>query len=688
MYSISVAKTITRSVLFGAFGVACFALSATELVGQGPFVRLLDAPLIRNEQSNWPRHLKFSDDGKLICYGDNDGQLYVLDVATGEQGFVCDGSQPNLVQPMAVEDFVVSKRQIAVVYTNCALALFKKSGQRIVAPTRFADGDNRITSRLSPKGKYIGVTRGLGDVDGTWIQSVEIYESKRGQLVGQFQLPGHPVCIEFRPDEKEFACVSGTNVHFYNLKGKPTREPIDLESGIANLRYSPDGKKILALGGDSEKFALVEIGTGDVSVNDTKVDKEDSTVHRFRSGLFCPDDKHFAVSTTAAIFLCDLATCEIVASRKCGSHTNCDYITISPDGKTLASTGRGRRKVIQLWNVDQLLEPLQFEHVKLEPFATDEIAENDLMISSAIEFSEQSDKLLMAHISLKSSAKNSNVEIWDLETAEISERFGDKTVAGITRIPNLADQYLVSRERNALELWDLSGANPVLSKQIPLDVKNMGNRISSDGKYVFLGKPRGGELREFSELEQPGKPLFDGKMRGLTKVGFTADSRFICGTDSQTVIRIYQTDTGKMIYETELPFVGLKDFAISPTRNELLFQGSDSDGIAILDIETLQIIRRIPLVAGDEHRLFTEAAYSPDGKFLLLGSSRGAVFMWDANTTRPLAKFEDHDTEDNVNKIVFSPDGKTLVTTANNNNVLVYSFDAMKEKLLSGAESK
>lgn len=62
--------------------------------------------------------------------------------------------------------------------------------------------------------------------------------------------------------------------------------------------------------------------------------------------------------------------------------------------------------------------------------------------------------------------------------------------------------------------------------------------------------------------------------------------------------------------------------------------------------------------------------------------------MWDANTTRPLAKFEDHDTEDNVNKIVFSPDGKTLVTTANNNNVLVYSFDAMKEKLLSGAESK
>jgi len=54
--------------------------------------------------------------------------------------------------------------------------------------------------------------------------------------------------------------------------------------------------------------------------------------------------------------------------------------------------------------------------------------------------------------------------------------------------------------------------------------------------------------------------------------------------------------------------------------------------------------------------------YSPDNKFLLAGTEKGIVHVWDANTLAPVYRWQAHGKC--INGMRFSPDGQTLATTS------------------------
>ena len=55
------------------------------------------------------------------------------------------------------------------------------------------------------------------------------------------------------------------------------------------------------------------------------------------------------------------------------------------------------------------------------------------------------------------------------------------------------------------------------------------------------------------------------------------------------------------------------------------------------------------------------AVFSPDGKRLVTGSVDGTVKLWDMNTNQELITLKGH--ADEVTSIIFSSDGKALATT-------------------------
>jgi WD40 repeat protein len=79
-------------------------------------------------------------------------------------------------------------------------------------------------------------------------------------------------------------------------------------------------------------------------------------------------------------------------------------------------------------------------------------------------------------------------------------------------------------------------------------------------------------------------------------------------------------------------------------------------------------------LAGNHH-LVACLAFSPDGKFLALGSSDGTVRVWDPVLGKELRSLEGH--RGIVNSVAFSRDGKRLVSGSTDTTVLIWDTSSL-----------
>jgi serine/threonine protein kinase/WD40 repeat protein len=74
----------------------------------------------------------------------------------------------------------------------------------------------------------------------------------------------------------------------------------------------------------------------------------------------------------------------------------------------------------------------------------------------------------------------------------------------------------------------------------------------------------------------------------------------------------------------------------------------------------------------DSHGFISGMAVSPDGKTLAIGSTGGAIYLWDAATAVQLATLHGH--RDAPDRIVFSADGLTLVSGSNAGEIKLWNL--------------
>jgi DNA-binding SARP family transcriptional activator/WD40 repeat protein len=89
--------------------------------------------------------------------------------------------------------------------------------------------------------------------------------------------------------------------------------------------------------------------------------------------------------------------------------------------------------------------------------------------------------------------------------------------------------------------------------------------------------------------------------------------------------------------------------------------------LMLLDARTLRRVRTLAPLEGDA---YTTVGFSPDGRRLGFGTNEGAAGVYDLRTGNVLASFPGHTT--NIYQVAFSPDGRQVVTTAQDGKALIW----------------
>jgi WD40 repeat protein len=183
--------------------------------------------------------------------------------------------------------------------------------------------------------------------------------------------------------------------------------------------------------------------------------------------------------------------------------------------------------------------------------------------------------------------------------------------------------------------------------------------FSPDGKKVLTGSSdhtaRLWDVASGREIQQ-----FKGHTYGISTVAFSPDGAtiFTAGFLSDRTLRVWDAATGRQLGQFKvLPDGSVAPVVFSPDGKTVLSITAADDTAHILEARTGRELKRFKT-----HPSVRSATYSPDGKFLLTGSSDGTVSLLDAATGNEVRQFRAG--SKSVHAVAFSPDGRMVAAAA------------------------
>ncbi|MEZ4775763.1 MAG: WG repeat-containing protein [Bacteroidia bacterium] len=204
--------------------------------------------------------------------------------------------------------------------------------------------------------------------------------------------------------------------------------------------------------------------------------------------------------------------------------------------------------------------------------------------------------------------------------------------------------------------------------------------ISPDSRYIATGSANK-TLRIWAQVS-PGswellRTLEDARA-AIWSVAFSPDSRFVVTGSADQVIRVYNLAEGKMVNTLEGHANGsILTLVFSPDGKQLISAGED-ETVRIWNWKKGEAAGSLPGRIGE----VLSAAYSPNGRYLALGTRNKLVKIYEIGNAGPKLVIQFDTFEDWVSTVAFSPDGKYLLTTSYDNRVRVFNLNT-REMVLS-----
>jgi WD40 repeat protein len=653
-----------RRLPFAALVVALVATGGGR-VAAGPVIRhvpktdALGDPLppgcvarlgtARLRHGDFIRAAAFLPGGKQLASASN-GSVRVWDVATGQLLRATPGGA-SWMNPALSPD----GRFAALWHDEGAAVWSTETGEKLwpIPKTPIA-----FSYAFSPDGRTLAVGGHAGE--GGYM--IALYDFRAGKHL--HTLRGHtnfPWSLTFSADGRQLASGGHDDtVRVWDAAaGRELRRlslPSDSGGPAAALAFAPDGRSLVVA--RSRRLGLWDFDTGAVR------EDEPYNPHVIGAVRFTPDGKRFVVGRwNGAASVWDAKSFTKLREFPWSERdpARC-LLALAPDGRTVASHFE---QALALWNLES------GEYVTPNRDAA--------FVVRTTRWSPDGSKVA-AHSFM------GELRIHDAATGRVQRKFdgvcGPPVAwprAGTILTLEPLGRLAFRDDRTGQKLREFDGGNPSSQSEY---------RVSPDGRK-FLASYSYNRMFD----TESGKELFLDFPGGGSRVSFSADGKRLAAVSGDGV-EVRDASTGKLLKATAptdpARISRVDTVAFSPDGEWLALSCSEPERAADAD-GPRQIVRLLEIKTGKVRHAVPERptrhgwhalAVSPDGR-LVAGTTFDdpRIHLWDLATNRELPPAEGHaGSKCWVRALAFSPDGKQLLSTADDGTALVWDVAALVNK--------
>ncbi|HEX3725662.1 MAG TPA: hypothetical protein VHV08_05440, partial [Pirellulales bacterium] len=363
-------------------------------------------------------------------------------------------------------------------------------------------------------------------------------------------------------------------------------------------------------------------------------------------------------------------------------------MALSPDGRQLLSLSEGsqgttRESVIRLWDVGQgkLVHELYRGPENITSVAFADSAREAVAASSPRSSEITAEKEIA-----------SAVRRWDLATGReihgpegkpfLDFKGSPEVIWAALDVPGGARVLTIGGKGAAI--WDPNNPRqPDLVFKPHTGVTSAS--FSPDGRFVVTGSSDHRAKIWNAETGRGELQLPPEHSKPITSAAYSpTDANLLLTASSDGTARLWQLPTRRVLRvfkhdPSQTRTVSVRCAIFSPDGNHILTAGADR-AVRIWNAGTGQLVGTITLDASA-----LAAAYSVDGRRILLGLSSGKAILFDAASRRPLVRYSGHTGA--INSVALSPDGRRALTGSNDRSAKIWDTDREHSGAASGQAS-
>jgi WD40 repeat protein/transcriptional regulator with XRE-family HTH domain len=510
--------------------------------------------------------------------------------------------------------------------------------------------------------------------------------------------------LAFSPDSRMIASA-GEDGKVYLREVDTGKDPASFDGHIDRVRslaFSTDGK-YLASGSDDKTVRVWNLPRKEfITALTNHKDKVRSVVFHPNSNILisASQDNHICVWEIHNQSVRLLRSFEL--SENDGNILR--TLTISPDGKTLASGSDDG--VVRLWNLETGAFTRSFE-------------QRHTNWLRSIVFSPNGDKLASA-------SEDETICVWDVNTSECLHTLKGHTgrVWSVSFHPYRS--WLVSGDDGLkVKFWhtgtgECLGAfkgysqetRPIVfcpdgtilatgNNHATVNLKdsltgNIQSKLQNDGRNIWslAYSPDGHKLVGGSDdtkiriwdlsLKNNPPNVLTGHSNWVRTVAFSPDGQFIASGSDDKTVKLWDANSRRQdcLYTFEAHTDWVRSIFFDP-KQPILASGSDDGTIRLWDIKSFNS-KPITKLEGNQHQIWTISIH-PNGNLLASGSNDNTINVWDLKGYQPLITLKEHRSW--VSSLAFSPNGKWLASGSYDMTIRLWELSSGKytcERILQG----